>query len=294
MFAIGNLAEIQYNETMNHLITITKSDGSKQLFEEEKLINSLRHAGANDVEAEDVVEEIEKDMWEGMPTVDIYRRAFELLKRHSKHTASKYSIRRAIFELGPDGFPFERFVSRIFNIWGYETITDQTLMGTCGVDHEIDVVAWKGDELAMTEAKFHNEIALRSDLKVALYVKSRFDDLADMSFKYGDKERKLTSRWLFTNTKFTDSAIKYGECKNIHMIGWNYPKENLHTIIETHGLHPITTISALTNQQKKDLIGRDIITCTDLLRAANVLSDIGVKSEEANKVTEEVRTILGQ
>ena len=155
---------------MNHLITVTKSDGTKQLFEEEKLMQSLRRAGAPVEATEDIIEEVEEGMHDGMTTTEIYARAFELLKKHSHHAAVKYSIRRALFELGPDGFPFEKFVARLFNVWGYETITDQTVMGSC-VDHEVDVVAWKGNDLAMVEAKFHNEFGLKSDLKVVLYVR---------------------------------------------------------------------------------------------------------------------------
>ncbi|MBU6426794.1 hypothetical protein KGQ27_00965 [Patescibacteria group bacterium] len=278
---------------MNHLVTITKSDGAKQLFEEQKLVNSLSKAGASKQAVDEVVAEIEREMWEGMPTADIYKRAFDLLRKQSHHAALKYSIRRAIFDLGPDGFPFEKFVARIFNVWGYEAVTDQTLMGTCGVEHEVDVVAWKGDELAMTEAKFHNEIGLRSDLKVSLYVKARFDDLADNFFDYGGKPRKLSSRWLFTNTKFTDSAVKYGECKDIHMIGWNHPaKGNLHELVEEHALHPITSLPSLSHQQKRDLLGHDILVCSDIVKNPGALHSIGLNDEAARMVVKEARMIV--
>ncbi len=173
---------------MNHLITITKSDGTQQLFEEEKLINSLKHAGANDQAIDDILETVEAHMKDGMTTNEIYSHAFSLLRKLSFHTAVKYSVRRALAELGPDGFPFERFVSRIFHAWGYETLTDQQVMGAC-IEHEMDVVAWKGKSLAMVEAKFHNEFGLKSDVKVALYVKARFDDIALNEFDYGGVRR---------------------------------------------------------------------------------------------------------
>jgi hypothetical protein len=279
---------------MNHLITITKSDGTKQLFEEEKLVSSLKRVGASPQAIEDVVDQIEREMKEGMTTHDIYARAFVLLRKHSAPAAIKYSIRRAVMELGPDGFPFEKFVARIFKLWGYETVTDQTVMGVC-VEYEIDVVAWKGDDLAMVEAKYHNEIGMKSDLKVALYVKARFDDLAGNVFKYGDRERKLTERWLVTNTKFTDKAITYDECNHLKLIGWNYPKKgNLHDVIEDNGLHPITCISSLDKQQKKDLIGRNVLVCIDIVGNPGILSDIGVKGADAEKVLTEAQMIIEQ
>ena len=273
---------------MNHLIRITKSDGTTQLFEEEKLVTSLRRVGAAPEIIDDIVDEIEKEMWEGMPTLDIYQRAFELLKKHYAPAAVKYSIRRAMFELGPDGFPFEKFISRIFKLWGYEAVTDQTLIGTC-VEHEMDVVAWKDHDLAMAEVKFHNEFGLKSDLKVALYVKARFDDLADTSFKYGGLERKLTDRFLFTNTKFTEAAIQYGTCKGLKMISWNYPSEHsLHKIIDSNGLFPVTCLTSLNHQQKKDLIGLGIIVCGDIVANPGSLKAVGVAPDVAKVVIAEV------
>ena len=276
---------------MNHLMRITKSDGSTQLFEEEKLVSSLKKVGASPDVIDDIVDEVEKEMWEGIPTLDIYRRAFELLKKHSAPIAAKYSIRRAMFELGPDGFPFEKFVARVFKLWGYESITDQTLLGTC-VEHEMDVVAWKDHDLAMAEVKFHNEFGLKSDLKVSLYVKARFDDLADTEFAYGGLKRKLTDRFLFTNTKFTEAAIQYGTCKGINMISWNYPADkSLHKIIDHNALYPITCLVSLSHQQKRDLINIGIIICSDLSANPDSLKVVGIHPEAIKVVLAEVAVI---
>lgn len=279
---------------MDHLITITKADGTKQLFEEEKLVSSLRRVGTPIQVIDEIVDDVERGMKNGVSTADIYRRAFELLRKHSHHTATKYSIRRAMLELGPDGFPFEKFVARVFQIWGYKTVTDQNLLGSC-VEHEVDIVAWKSDDLAMIEAKYHNEFTLKSDLKVALYVKARFDDLADKIFEYGGIKRKLTERYLFTNTKFTDKAIAYGNCSGLKLIGWNFPeKGNLHDIIGQNGLHPITCISSLTRGQKHDLIGRNVLVCIDIIGNPGVLNEIGVKGDTIEKVLTEVQAIIEQ
>lgn len=280
---------------MNHLLYITKSDGTQQLFEEEKLVNSLRHAGATDQLIDSIIAEVEKGMKDGITTNEIYGHAFSLLRKKSIHTAVKYSVRRALAELGPDGFPFEKFVARIFHAWGYETLTDQQIMGSC-IEHEMDVVAWKGDSLAMVEAKFHHEFGLKSDVKVALYVKARFDDIAGNEFDFGGTRRKLTERWLFTNTKFTEQAIKYGSCTKIKLIGWNYPGSgNLHTIIEEYRLHPVTCITHLTYAQKRDLVGRNVITCADLVKRTDLLHEVGIRSEdEIAKIMTEAREIIGE
>ena len=275
---------------------ITKSDGTREQFDEAKLAASLKKVGASPEIIGHITDQIEREMWEGMTTADIYSRAFTLLRKKNHKTAIKYSLRRALFELGPDGFPFERFVARIFEHWGYEAITDQLVMGSC-VEHEVDVVAWKGDELVMAEAKFHNVIGLASDVKIALYVKARFDDLSDTVFDYGGKERKLSPQghWLVTNTKFTETAIKYGECKGLRMLGWNYPnKDNLHQIIEENGLHPITCLTTLNHQEQRTLIGLNTLTCIDLIGKPDVLKKAGVRPEAIEEVLTEAQLVVQQ
>ena len=277
---------------MNHLISITKSDGTRQLFEEEKLVNSLKRVGAPEEAIDEIVEEIENTMKDGMTTEEIYRRAFTLLRKHSHNIAARYSIRRALIELGPDGFPFEKFVSKVFQFWGYQTMTDQTLLGKC-ITHEVDVVAWSKEKLVLVEAKFHHELNIKSDSKVALYIEARREDLSETFFDYGGIKRKINEFWLVTNTKFTDQAITYGECNGLKLLGWNHPAVgNLHEIIEKNGLHPVTCVTTLTHQQKKDLIGRNILTCTDLIREPQILDIVGVKGEDAKKVIDEAQIII--
>ncbi len=277
---------------MNHLITITKSDGTKQLFEEEKLVSSLKRVGASAEIIDDVVEEIGREIHDGMSTTEIYRRAFDLLRKHSSKVAAKYSVRRAMIELGPDGFPFEKFVARLFKMWGYESVTDQVVMGRC-VDHEVDVVAWKGEELAMVEAKYHNEFGLKSDLKVSLYVKARYDDISENEYDYGGTKQKLTERWLITNTKFTDKAIRYSECVKMKLLGWNYPeKGNLHDLISENSLHPIACLSTLTRDQKRELAAKNMLICLDLVGNPHVLKEIGVKPEDQEKILTEVQVVI--
>ncbi len=278
---------------MNHLITITKADGARELFEQSKLESSLRNAGGNDQIIEEIIEHIGKEMYDGMPTHEIYSRAFKLLREHSMPIAVKYSLRRALSDLGPDGFPFEKYVAKIFEAWGYQAITDQTVMGAC-VPHEIDVVAWNQNDLAMVEAKFHNELGMKSDIKVALYIKARFDDLKGNMFDYGGIKRTLTSGWLITNTKFTDQAIKYGECNGLKMIGWNYPaKGNLQDIIEELHLHPLTCLVSLNNANKRELLNQGMVLCMDIYNNQSSLNKINMPSDQINSVIAEIKEVCG-
>ncbi len=202
-------------------------------------------------------------------------------------------MKRAVSELGPAGFPFEKFVAEIFKARGYEAVTDQIVQGHC-VEHEMDVVAWKGSDLVMVEAKFHNEQGIKSDIKVALYVKARFDDLAGNSYTYGGKKRKLTKCFLVTNTKFTDHAIRYAECQNLSLIGWNYPKKgNLEDYIEESGLHPLTALPSLSQVEKKKLLDQGLVLCKQLNLPADELVALGVDKARAGSVLADIKNICG-
>mgnify|MGYP001614487515 FL=1 len=217
----------------NKQIFVVKASGQRELFNEEKLRSSMLRSGATDEAVEDVLIHIEPELHDGMTTTDIYKHAFNVLHKWKEPVAMRYALRRAVMELGPTGFPFEKFIAEYFKDKGFETLTDQEVLGAC-VPHEMDVVAWNDEKLIMAEAKFHNELGIKSDLKVVLYVKARFDDLRESVFNFGGKDRKLTEGWLITNTKFSSTAIHYGVCQKLTMIGWNYPEHgNLQDMIES-------------------------------------------------------------
>jgi len=211
---------------------IIKADGTREVFNPSKLRTSLIRARASEEAADAVIAQVMSELREGMTTREIYKSAFKHLVEMQKPVAQRYSVRRAMLDMGPTGFPFEDFVAEVLRTKGFETLTRQTVLGGC-VPHEMDVVAWNDDKLVMVEAKFHNGLGIKSDLKVALYVKARFDDLKDNMHHYGGRDRKLDEGWLITNTKFSSTALHYGLCQKLTMIGWNYPERgNLQDMIE--------------------------------------------------------------
>ena len=277
---------------MKNPVYVVKLDGTREAFDKVKLKESLTHAGGNADLIEKIVSHITEDMEDDMTTTEIYSHAFELLRQHSVPVATRYSLRRALAQLGPDGFPFEKFVAEIFKAWGYETLTDQILLGAC-VSHEVDVVAWNPEKLIILEAKFHNEYFLKSDVKVALYVKARFDDIKETLFDYGGTKRHVDECWIMTNTKFTEQAIKYGTCNGLHMIGWNYPETgNLHDIIEGLHLHPFTALATLSSNEKKALLSLGIVLCKDI--TPDVLAHANVPKNKIDEVMAEVKMVCGQ
>jgi hypothetical protein len=211
-----------------------------------------------------------------------------MLRKTARPVAARYSMKRAIADLGPNGFPFEKFIAEIFKSEGYEALTDQVVYGSC-VPHEVDVVAWKGKELCMVEAKFHNEYGVKSDLKVALYVNARWEDLKGAEFEFGGVKRKMTSFQLFTNTKFTDTAIRYAECKGLSLVGWNYPKKgNLEDLIQESGLHPLTSLTSLSQTEKRTLLDAGMVLCKQVAAQGGNLVSYGISREKVKQVLLEI------
>ena len=259
---------------MAHIL-VHKADETSEPFDRDKLLRSLLNARASTEVAEKVTAHVEKELVNGMKTEDIYRHAFEYLRSIGKPIAARYSLRRSLLELGPTGFPFERIVAEIYRKKGFETLLDQTVQGKC-TDHEVDVVAWNEGQLVMVEAKFHHELALKTDVKAALYIKARYDDLREELFQFGGASRQLSEFLLVTNTKFTAKAIEYCECSGVRLIGWNYPRtENLHHLIDETGVHPITCLTTLSGGQKRTLMEQGIVLCESIRHEKEKLRSLG-------------------
>ncbi len=278
---------------MTERITIVKANGEREVFDQEKLRASLLHSGATEEAVEEVLSHILPELHNDMDTSEIYRHAFSILQGISKPVARSYSLRRAVMDLGPSGFPFEDFVAEILKAKGFKCETRQTVLGGC-VPHEVDVVAYNEKKLIMVEAKFHNELGTKSDLKVVLYIKARFDDLQDNVFNYGGTDRSITDCWLVTNTKFSSTAIHYGICKNLTMIGWNYPEQgNLQDMIEEEALHPITCLVSLSNTDKKTLLTERVVLCSDIKKNPKFLNQFLGNSFNIEPVINEINELSG-
>lgn len=267
---------------------IIKATGEREEFNPQKLRNSLERSNASTETIEKIISQIEKELKTGDSTREIYAHAFALLKKEEKPAAVSYSLRKAILDLGPTGFPFEQFVSEVFYSKGFETTTDYIAQGEC-VEHEIDIVAWNKEKLIMTEAKFHNELGIKSDLKIVLYVQARWEDLANQEFSEFGHKRKMDEGWLITNTKFSESAIKYAKCKNMKLIGWNYPaKGNLQDLVEEAKLHPITCLESITPSDERLLMQAGIVLCKQAKENIDIVKQAGLSDQKIAKMMEEI------
>lgn len=272
-------------------IDIIKASGDKVKFSMAKLKASLRRIGADEQTVNQIVDNVRDELYQGISTKEIYNRAFALLKKKKSYLASKYKLKKAIYELGPTGFPFEHFISAILKYSGYKTEVGTILQGQC-VTHEIDVMAHKNNKTSVIECKFHNEEGLKCNVKVPLYINSRYNDVKAFWNRNSKNRNTLTKGWVVTNTRFTDAAIQYGNCVNLYLLSWDYPKnDGLKERIDRLGLYPITVSTLLTNREKQFLLSRDVVLCRQLIGDAFYLDHLGVSEIRKEKILKEIKML---
>jgi hypothetical protein len=272
-------------------IFITKASGEKSRYSEEKIRTSLKRVGATDEQIDPIINEISSKLYEGMPTKKIYRLAFNLLREGPRHLAAKYHLKQAIMELGPSGYPFEKYVGEILNRQGYKTKVGEIVQGYC-VTHEVDVIAEKENDFIMIECKYHNLRGIFCDVKIPLYIQSRFKDLEKQWLTLPNNKSKNHKGWLITNTRFSSDAIQYGTCVGLNLIGWDYPlKGSLKEQIDSLGLYPITCLTSLTKIEKQRLLDMKIVLCSEILQNEKLLASHGVRLSRINTVMKEAQKL---
>ena len=275
---------------MHEPIKIQKFSGERVDFDRKKLIRFCITSEADREFAEEIADEVESRLFDGITTRKIYQMAFKRLKKKKRTSATRYKIKKAIMELGPSGFPFEQFVSRIFHHDGYKTETGVVMEGNC-VSHEVDVVARKDLKFYIAECKYHNSQKKVSDVKIPLYVYSRFRDI--MNRIIAENGNKFEYRgWIFTNTRFTSDAMAYAKCVELNLVSWDHPsgKSSKDRIADTR-LLPITALTTITRREKNEILSRGIVLCEELYEQKNVLAEIGVARTRLSKVLEDLEEL---
>ena len=271
-------------------IDIIKSSGEKVKFSLHKLRASLCKSGADVKTIDAIIEKVKAELYDGISTKEIYNRAFALLKKKEGYLASKYKLKKAIYELGPTGYPFERFISAILKYSGYDTQVSKIISGHC-VKHEIDVVAKKQGKTTLIECKFHSEQGRNCNVKIPLYIASRFKDIKT-HWDSLSHETLLDTGWVVTNTRFTEDALQFGNCIGLYLLSWDYPKnEGLRNRIDRLGLYPITVSTLLTNREKQFLLSRDVVLCKDLIDDAFFLDHLGISETRKAKIQLEIKML---
>ena len=267
---------------------IIKSTGEKQLFNAQKLARSLRRTGASPKAVIQTLKDVKKAVRPNATTDQLFQIARRQLYRYQPDAAIRYSLARALQDLGPTGFPFEQYIAKVLQAYGYATSTNQTIRGRC-VSHEVDVVARKDGVAHFIECKYHRFRAAVSDLKVALYHHARCLDLKE-ALQYWQDEK---AGWLITNTRCTSQAIAYAECVGMRITAWHYPQNGgLEQLIEANELYPITIFPVLDQDAKQRLIKNNFLLAKDVLSRKAGLQKTGIPAKLRQRLVEQAEILL--
>lgn len=266
-------------------ITVVKINGEKEPFSEQKIRASAKRVGVPKSMLDDLIDEINSKLYDGISTKEIFEIIKSYLNRKdSGGLAAKFNLKQGLAQLGPSGYPFEKFVAHILHELSYSTKTNQMLAGRC-VRHEVDVVAVKDGVTNLIETKFHSKQGIKSDVKVTLYIKARYDDIAS-----NWQDSNEVKPWVITNARFTTEAIAYGECVGLQLTSWDYPQGTaLRDLIEESKLHPVTVLESISDAQKKVLLEGGIVTCQQIVNDKNASSLL--PSDVLSKAKQEARDV---
>lgn len=272
-------------------IIIIKESGDKAIFNRDKLRASLQKSGATESSIKIIINEIESILYDEISTKEIYKKSFALLRKHSRPTASRYKLKKGILELGPSGFPFEKFVAELLKNQGYRVKVGSIVQGIC-VSHEVDIIAKKENNHFMIECKYHSSFKIPCNVKIPLYIQSRFLDIEKQWKRLPNHIHKKHQGWLVNNTRFTSDAIQYAECVGLKMVSWDYPKrESLQDLISNSGLYPITCLNTITKAEKQQLLLKDIVLCKQLCSQTEVLNQIGISKIRIKKILDDAHAL---
>lgn len=274
-------------------IHVKKASGQIVPFDRDKLIRSLKRSGAYDQLAHQITDEIESEISHGLATKKIYQKAFQLLKRLNKPAATTYQLKKGVMELGPTGFPFEYLVASIFKEKGYQVEVGKIMQGKC-VNHEVDVFATNENEVRFIECKFHNQSGVKSDVKIALYVTSRVNDLATKWKSNHPLDKRNISGGLVTNTKLTEDARTFSRCSGLIAMGWDSPSNRgLLDYLKLYSLLPITLLHKITKKEKARILDEGVILCRDLITNKGILEKLGFDLRRSEKIINEAKEMMG-
>jgi len=271
---------------------VKKNSGELIPYDPKALKRSLTKSGAKKEEVEEVFELVSKDLYDGISTRDLYKKAFQYLKNYRSSYAARYSLKRALRDLGPEGYYFEKWIGKLMQSAGYESLHSEVVQGSA-VTHEIDVVASKGDQLLFCECKFRNDEDAKISVTTPMYFLSRMKEVQDHTYHFFGRDMKPTKGFLVTNAYLTTDSIDFANYYGIGLISWDYPEDlSIKHLVDSAALYPITCLTTLTDEQEKVLLSKECILVKDLKDNPKVLDSLNLAQDQLKEVLEEANELL--
>jgi hypothetical protein len=274
------------------MVFVTKADGRKQEFIKEKVVRTCLRMHASHEIAHVIANKIESKIYEGIQTKEILKMIFNYLKQYKPEIGHQIDLREAISLLRskPD---FELFISYLLRQYGYSVLSNQIILGKC-IDHEIDAIAQKGNEKIYVEVKHHLMHHTYTGIGVFLEAWATFEDLKE-GFKLGKNNFDFNKVLVVCNTKISDHAKQYAECKDIQHIGWRYPFDNsLEQMLEEKKLYPITILKNLDRESEEKFGDRGIVLLKQLLdyNVKELAKKTGISRDKIENFIKRAKNIL--
>ena len=263
-------------------IYVIKASKEREEFKKEKVMKTCLRAGASREFAREVADKVARKVYNGMPTREILKIILVLLKKKPE-VAERYDLKRGIMNLGPSGYPFEKFIARVLEEYGYKTKVGKILRGKYA-RHEVDVIA-SNKEKWMIECKYHNAVGIYTGMKVALYTYARFLDL----------EKHFDKPWLVCNTKCSSSVLRYAKGVGLRIMSWNYPKkDSLENLISAKALYPVTILRSVNKLAKERFSKEGIVLAKDILECKDLGKKTGLQSRLVKKIVADAEKVVGK
>ncbi len=243
-------------------ISVTKADGSKQLFNRQKVIQTCLRMGASYKVALEIVEQVETQIYDGIPTNKILQTIFRLMRKPKPAVKHLYDLKQGISLMEPKP-EFEAFVREILAHSGFQVKPNTILRGLCG-EHEADAIATREGVTYFVEAKHHINYHALTGLDESRIARAVIEDLTE-GYQNSVTRIKIDRAMIVTNTKYSEHAIKYGSCRGILQIGWNSPEGfGLREIVEKHKLYPLSCLRGVSNHIRLRLVDAGIVLIKQL------------------------------
>jgi hypothetical protein len=225
--------------------------------------------GASPQLAFQIAQKVESRVYDGMPTAKVLQLIFRFMRKHKPGVGHLFDLRKGLSQMGSKP-EFEVFVQVLLRHHGFEVESNQILKGRC-VEHEVDAIARKGGVTYFVEAKHHQSYHALTGLDESRIARAILEDVSE-GYAMGTTNFKIDKAMIVTNTRYSEHAIKYGICRDITQIGWNYPaNQGLENIIEQKRLLPLSCLRELRYEDRLKLVENGFILIRQIL-AENPMS----------------------
>lgn len=266
------------------MLRVRKADGRLEQYDSSKVIRTALHLGLDRAEAESLEKEISERIRDGIPTSEILSMIHELARKFRPELVHVRDLREAISALRPKP-DFEEYARIVLREAGYLVEPGRVLEGRC-VSHEIDGIAFKGEEVFVIEVKHHRNHHAYTGLGTVLELWAALEDLRE-GYRLGFHPYAFTSAILVCNTKISLHAERYARCKGIMYMGWRYPRAfALSDIVSSKKIYPITMLRTLSSDVIERLGERGIVTLNQLkgLRLDELAELVKTDLQEAERI----------